>query len=355
MKKLFETSKFNNIETRNRFMRSGTWVALAKDGFVTEELVNYYTKLANADLGMVTIGYAQVNEFEKANHNMIGLYDDKFIEGLKTLVKPFKESNTPVGIQLAMGGAQISNTVDIDWKIKAPSPVEMRHRDSFGNKKTYHVEEMTHDEIKQSIEDFANAALRVKKAGFDYVQLHAGHGYFLSSWLNNEKNTRDDEYGEDKTKYIIDLYKAVKAKVGDDYPITIKINSEEKVEDFSNHDLILELCIQLDKLGISLIDVSGNMPSRIKLNNTNQSYFKEFAKTLVQNVDCAVALTGGNKSFNLIEEVLNYTNVDFIGLSRTLVSESDLILKWQEDETYEPRCISCNHCHKYVNLCVFDK
>ncbi len=356
MKKMFDNVEIGNFNLRNRFLRSGTWIAKADaEGYVTDELVNYYTKLANANLGMVTVGYARINELEKANHNMIGLYDDKFIDGLKNLVAPFKKTNTPVGIQLAMGGSMISNTVDINWKLKSPSACEMRHRDQFGNKMTYLVEEMSVDEIKITIEEFANAALRVRQAGFDYVQLHAGHGYFISSWLNDAKNQREDEYGQDKTKYIVDLFKAVKQKVGDDFPIAIKLNSEEKIGDHSNHDLVLSLCKQLDELGIFLIEVSGNAPSRMKLDVASESYFKEFAKKLNEEVSCLTALTGGNKTFENMQDVLNYTDCDLIGLSRTLISELDLISRWEEDTTYAPRCLSCNHCHRVVNTCVFDK
>ncbi len=355
---LFESGKIGNLKLKNRFIRSGTWTALAsEDGYVTEDLLSYYKKLAAGNLGMVVVGYARILEDERANNNMLALYDDKFIPGLRKLTQMFHEHGSMVGIQLAIGGTQIHYKGDVKWKIYAPSARKLETRvDSFGNELAYHANEMSKQEIEFIIEKYAKAAKRVKDSGFDMVQIHAGHGYFASQWMNPQLNQRTDEYGLDRSKFIVDLYKAIRANVGDDFTVAIKINSEENIGDFSNHQAMLQLCQKLDQLGIDLIEVSGAFPSRNKIKTTaEESYFATFAGLLSKSVNCATMLTGGNKTFNNIEYTLKDSGVDFIGLSRTLVSESNLIDKWQQDEQYQPRCISCNHCHRVVNTCVFDK
>ncbi len=358
MKKLFDEVQFKDLTLKNRFFRSGTWIAKAEEtGFLTDEFYEYYTKLASqSNLGFATVGYARVLENEKANAGMVGLWDDKFIDGLKKLTDIFHKNNVPVGIQLAMGGSQVHYRGKIEWKVLAPTAVDLYpRRDEFGNKIVYKANEITVEEIKEVIEAFANASLRVKKAGFDMVQLHAGHGYFLSQWMNKEINTREDEYGKDRTKFIIELYDAVREKVGDDFKVGIKLNSEEKAGDHSNHIDMLNLCKELDKRGIDLIEVSGNMPSRPKVATVEEeSFFKDFATKLTKEVSAKVMLTGGNKTFKNIEKVLQETDVDFIGLSRPLISEVDLIKKWEKDNDYKTRCVSCNYCHKDTNKCVFD-
>lgn len=355
MKKLFETVKFKNMELKNRFFRSGTWICQAnEDGTLKKEFFEYYNNLAKADIGLVTLGYARVDENEKANAGMTGLFDDKFIDDLKLITDEFHKHGSKVGIQLAMGGAQVHYRGDITWKILAPSVVNVYPRkDAYGNKIVYLANEITKEEIKEVIEKFASAALRVKKAGFDMVQLHCGHGYFLSSWMDPKINKREDEYGQNRGLFLIELYEAVRNAVGEDFAIGVKINSEEEINDYSNYDAMLELCNELDKRGIDLIEVSGTVPSRTKKMNEEESYFRNFAEKL--NVNAMIVLTGGNKSFKNLEKLVNETEIDLIGLSRPLIAEMDLISKWKNDGDYVAKCVSCNHCHKVVNTCVFNK
>ncbi len=360
MKKLFDKVTFKDIELKNRFFRSGTWISKAnEDGTLTKDFFEYYKNLAEAELGFVTLGYARVCEEDKANNGMTGLWDDKFIPDLKIVTDEFHKHNTFVAIQLAMGGTQVHYTGDITWKLLAPSKTELHPRlDSYGNKAVYTANEITKAEIDTVINKFAEAALRVKQAGFDMVQLHCGHGYFLSSWMNPEVNVREDEYGgstENRARFLIELYEAVRTKVGNDFKVGVKINSEEHESDFSNHNDMLYLCSELDKRGIDLIEVSGNNPSRTKVTLETESYYKEFAKKLKKEVNAIIVLTGGNKTFNNLEKMLNETDIDLIGLSRPLIAEIDLVKKWQKDSGHKAKCISCNYCHKVVNTCVFNK
>ncbi len=360
MKKLFDVVQFNDLKLKNRFFRSGTWICEAnEDGTLKQEFFDYYKNLADANLGFVTLGYARVCEEEKANAGMTGLWDDKFIDDLKKVTDEFHKNQTYVGIQLAMGGPQVHYFGDITWKILAPSAVDLHPRkDKYGNKVVYKANEITVEEIKEVIQKFAKAALRVKKAGFDMVQLHCGHGYFLSSWMNENINTRNDMYGgsiENRSRFLIELYEEVRKTVGKDFKIGVKVNSEEEVGDHSNHEAMLYLCKELDKRNIDLIEVSGNFPSRMKIDINNESYFKDFAKKLKNQVNALIVLTGGNKTFSNIESVLNETNIDLIGLSRPLIAEIDLVKTWEENKNHISKCVSCNHCHKVINTCVFNK
>ncbi len=360
MKKLFDTFNYKKLTFKNRFFRSGTWICQAnEDGTLKPEFMDYYSNLAKQNLGCVIFGYARVDSTEKANSGMTGLWDDKFILELKKLTDEYHKNNTIVGIQLAMGGAQIHYSGDIEWKILSPSKVMLPARtDKFGNEVVYTANEISKDEINTTIENFTNAAVRVKEAGFDMVQLHCGHGYFLSSWMNPDQNKRTDEYGgsvEKRSKYIIELYKSVRNAVGDDFSIGVKINSEERIGDYSNHESMLYLCKELDKLKVDLIEISGFFPSRTKKTNPSGPYFKDFASKLTKEVNALVVLTGGNKYYDESLKVLNETQIDFIGLSRPLIAEIDLVKKWEENPEHKSICISCNHCHKVINKCVFDK
>ncbi len=354
MSKLLEATNINGLDLSNRFVRSGTWMALAEEtGELTPELKAKYTELAEAGLGMVICGYARVNEFEKANNRMIGMYSDEVANTYKELTDVFKANNTPVGIQIAMGGSQIHYQGDVTWPIFAPSPIDIKRKDASQNEVTYHVKEMSQEEIKAVIADFVAAAVRVKQVGFDLVQIHAGHGYFISQWMNPELNYREDEYGQDRGLFVKELYSAIREAVGTEMKIGIKLNSEESMGDHSNFEAMLKLCEELDQAGIDLIEVSGAAPSRSKKHG--ERYFEEFATELTKVVNCKTMLTGGNRTFAELEDFVTKTKVDYVGMSRPLISEPDLIRKWKNDPEYKSRCISCNHCHRKVYTCVFDK
>lgn len=356
MSNLFEQANIGNKQLRNRFIRSGTWMRkAADDGALTPELIAEYRKLTEGNLGMVIAGYARVNSKERANNKMIGMYDDKFIPELQAFTQMFHDNGTLVGIQIAMGGTQVHYQGKVDWDIMSPSPAVVTRVDEEQNEYTITVDEMNQEQIDAVIADYVSAARRVKAANFDLVQLHAAHGYFLSQWMNPKLNRRTDEYGTDPSKFIVELYQAVRSEVGADFPIGIKINSEEKIGDDSNHQAILDLCIKLDKLGIDLIEVSGCAPSRTRITPDTESYFADFARKLTPKVNCPVMLTGGNKTLSKLEELADSADIDFIGLSRPLVSEPDLVQKWAENPEYQSRCLSCNHCHRQTYLCVFDK
>ncbi len=354
MSKLFESTDLNGLKLENRFVRSGTWMALAEEtGEMTPELLAKYTELAEANIGMVICGYARVDQDERANNRMIGMFSDEVASTYKNLIKVFKANNTPVGIQLAMGGTQVHYQGDVTWPIYAPSPTEMTRQDASGNEVTYKVKEMSKEEIKNVIEKFADAALHVKELGFDLVQIHAGHGYFLSQWMNPSLNVREDEYGQDRGLFVKELYKAIRVAVGSDMKVAIKLNSEEEIGNHDNFDSMLKLCTELDNMGIDLIEVSGCAPSRNK--RQGESYFSDFTTKLANLVNCKTMITGGNRTFKGLEQLVETSKVDYIGLSRPLISEPNLIKKWQVDQDYKSRCISCNYCHRQVYTCVFDK
>ncbi len=356
MSKLFKSKTIASLPVRNCFVRSGTWTELAtEDGQLTPQLMQKYKDLAEGELGLVIAGYARVNSKERANNRMIGMYDDKFIVPLQGFTKMFHENNTPIGIQLAMGGTQIHYNGEVDWDVMSPSESKVVYRDENNKQHEFNVDEMSIADIKSVISDFVQAGMRVKQSGFDLVQIHAGHGYFVSQWMNPKKNRRTDEYGINPSKFIIELYDEMRNALGDEYPIAIKINSEENIGDDSNHEAMLNLCIELDKRGINMIEVSGCAPSRNKINLDTESYFSAFAGKLKSVVATDVVLTGGNKTLSNIEKVVELTKVDGIGLSRTLVSESNLVAKWKQNPNYKSRCISCNHCHRKTYVCVFDK
>ena len=230
--------------------------------------------------------------------------------------------------------------------------------------------EATKADIKVIVAKFGDAAVRVKKAGFDAVEIHAAHGYLLSQFLTPYYNRRTDEYGGDihnRARIIYEVIAEIRKRVGRSYPIMIKINFDDfmdKNQGLSQEESI-EVFKRIDKLGIDMIEPSavnlssgeGKVPFLKGINTVDkQSYFKEVVMNIASVVNAKVILVGGNKNMDLMNEILNTTKIQYFSLSRTLLCEPDLINKWADNKDYKPKCVSCNKCWDEIpNSCIFNR
>jgi 2,4-dienoyl-CoA reductase-like NADH-dependent reductase (Old Yellow Enzyme family) len=231
--------------------------------------------------------------------------------------------------------------------------------------------EMSRDDIKTLVTEFALAAGRVKAAGFDGVELHCAHSYLLSQFLTPYFNRRSDEYGgsiENRGRIVFEVLEAVRKEVGPDYPVFIKMHcTDDWGENGLTEDESLYVALELEKRGITGIEFSGgnmdakNYPNKGPgrgniLKAEKQSYFAKATAKIADKLKVPVISVGGHRSPEMMEELLNDTEIQYFSLSRVLHSEADLINRWKEDKTRKPRCISCNKCwHKNGNICILTR
>lgn len=351
---LFETCSIGNMELKNRFVRSATWEGMAEeDGTVTDELVALYRDLGKGKIGLVIASYAFVDPRGRCNPGMIGIDKDSLIPGLKRLTDAIHDEGGKIIAQIAHGGAQVGvipGKDGTDTALKSEAPSEVADRSSGKA-----PEEMDHEAIARVVKAFADAARRAKESGFDGVQLHSAHGYLLSQFLSPHSNVRMDEYGgsiENRARFVFEVYDAVREEMGPDYPILVKINSEDFQETGLNADDSMWVCEQLSKKGIAAIELSGGTPSagrngpvRMKiLSEEQEAYFKEHAKRTVGRVDCPLILVGGVRSLDVMEELYTEGAAQFFSMSRPFISEPDLVKRWISGNTRKARCASCNKC-----------
>lgn len=357
MKALFDQTQFAGIKLKNRFFRSATYDGLADErGYMTEELFQAYENLAKGGVGTIITGLTSITDIEQPIPRQMAIYNDLFIDGYRKLTEMSHRYNANIILQIGCLGSQTSSG-KVMW---GPSSVE-----DFGYKTT--PDEMTPQEILLVQSAFADAALRAKKAGFDGVQMHVAHGFLLSKFLTPYYNRRTDGYGgriENRARMVMETYKAIREKVGTDYPVLIKINCE----DFMTQGLTFEeckyVCQKLVELGVNAIEVSGGSfssrrnegPSR-KIALEQESYFKPYAAEIAQEINVPVILVGGNREFELMKGILNQTPIEYFALSRPLIRESDLINRWQSGNLDCAKCISCNKCfgRRDGTSCVFNR
>ncbi|MDK2586138.1 NADH:flavin oxidoreductase [Romboutsia sedimentorum] len=357
MKNFFDKTKILNMNMKNRFFRSAVWENLADDkGHLTEKLKLVYENLSKGGVGTIITGYAFVRENEQPNPGMMGIYDDSFIEEYKELTDIVHTNKSNIIMQIVYGGFMTSFNVE-KRTIWGPSTMKCETTGAM-------AKEMSKEEIKNLIIDFANAALRAKKAGFDGVQIHAAHGYLLSQFLSPYYNKREDEYGgdiENRGRIIFEIYEVIRELVGKDFPIFIKLNSEDGIKEggLTREDSIY-VAKKLADLGIDAIEVSGGNGAikevrenglgsgrnNIAKSKQNESYFKEYATQLAKQINIPVILVGGNRHLDIMHDLLNNTDIQYFSLARPLICEPDLINKWILGDIKSPKCVSCGKCYK---------
>lgn len=351
MSKLFESTEINSMTLKNRFVRSATWEGMAlKDGSCTPKLTELMAKLARGGVGLIITGHAHIDPAGQASPFQTGIFDDRHITGLKEVTDAVHKEDGNITIQIAHAGCQaISKLTGVEPA--GPSVLEINGKPL--------CREMTVQEIKETIAKFAEAAGRAKKAGFDGIQLHGAHSYLLNQFLSPFYNKRTDEYGgslEHRTRFAIESYRAVRNAVGSEFPVMIKLNSEDFLDNGFTIDEMIKTAGMLQREGIDAIELSGGtiqsgrnlMPVRPgKLDSEEKEvYYRNAAARYKEKITVPLMLIGGIRSFTVAEQLVNDGITDYISLSRPLIREPDLINRWQSGDHSKSECRSDNACFK---------
>ena len=352
------------FRAKNRLIRSATWDGLADDdGRVTDKMMAFYLALAEGGVGTVVTGLAYAEREDQPSRNMLGFADDEQAESCRRLCAMMHDYDCRIVCQLA-GGGNLTNYNVENRRVYSPS--------SHPDDSVYTgAEEMTVEEIQTFIRHYAEAAVRIRDAGFDAVQLHGAHGYLISQFLTPRFNQRTDEYGgslENRARFLLEVYDATRAAVGEDYPIWIKINCDDFLpENGFTFAESRQVCRWLTGRGIDLIEVSGGHanassitsgPIRATRGRLDEGFFLEETTVLSKENDVPFAAVGGYRSFSVMEDVLTKTPVRMISMSRALICEPDLPNRLYYGVQDAAHCFSCTdlNCLKiYGGLCRYEK
>lgn len=314
-KTLFDETSIGPMQMKNRFVRASVSDP-TPNGKVTDKLLNLYESLAKGGVGTILTGYTVVGRNEK-NMNILAMYDGTFIEGGRRLTDLVHSHGSNILMQLVSVGSGYSSRTAPDGELMGASAVKNLHTGIT-------PKEMTEEDIRNTINEFAAAALRAKQAGFDGVEIHACHGYLLHQFATPYYNRRTDNYGgsrENRYRLTIEVYEAIRRAVGEDFPVWIKVQSEDHFEQGVTHEDCLYLCRELAKRRIDAIEVSGPF-TEYKMNTT---YFKEMADKIARETSVPVIVTGGNRIYEEMEKMINETAIDYVGMARPLMTQPDLI------------------------------
>ena len=342
MRKLFEETVLGGIKVKNRLVRSATFEYSADQGRYDNRMREIYTALAEGGVGTIITGMTGVDENSCVIDSMVRAYDPSFQDGLRELAELAHKHNCALVVQLANCGAKVART-DAGLPPVAPSKLPDKN-----------WRELSKEGIADLAESFASAAAKCKEAGADGVQIHAAHGYLLSQFLSPIYNKRQDEYGgeiDGRARAVFEVYEAVRKAVGRDYPVWIKINSQDGEEGGITLEECMFVCKKLSDMGLDAAEISGGIamskrsaPARRVSKQEDEAHFLPEALKIAENVSADVISVGGHRSPERMEEAINEGEVKAISLCRPLICEPDIVSRWASGDYAKPKCISCNKC-----------
>jgi 2,4-dienoyl-CoA reductase-like NADH-dependent reductase (Old Yellow Enzyme family) len=331
MPQLFEQSNIKAMVMSNRFVRSATWEGLAADdGACTPRLIELMARLAEGGVGLIITGHTYVRQDGQHSPCQLGIYKDELIPGLQAMTETVHEKNGKIALQLGYGGAYLSKS---------------------------RVRRMTIEDIQELVNAYSLAAIRAQKAGFDGIQIFAAHGFFLSQLLCPRYNDRTDAYGgniQNRARALLEILESIRNAVGQDYPILVKLNCQDFVENGLSLEESIQVASMLEEAGIDAIELSGGllnnpniMQSKIDT-DTTEVYFQKEARTFKEEINVPLILVGGIRSFAVARRLIDGGFADYISMSRPFIRDPELIIRWKAGEQLEAECISCNNCFEQI-------
>jgi 2,4-dienoyl-CoA reductase (NADPH2) len=338
---LFDPVTVNRLEIKNRIYMPAMHLGMAVDFQVTDQIVEFYAERARGGVGMICAGYATVDELSGNTQN-IGAHSDAFIPGLKRLSEAIKQNGSRSVLQINHAG-RYNFSFFLDGKQPvAPSAIASRM-----TREVPHA--LTVDEIQEVIQSFADAADRVKKAGFDAVEILSGTGYLISEFLSPLTNERTDAYGgplENRMRFGLEVVDAIRKQVGPDFPVLVRMNGNDFMPGGNGREELRAyakevsakgradaLCVNVGWHEARVPQITAAVP---------KGAFAYLSRGIKEVVDVPVIASHRINDPKTARELIADGMCDMVAMGRSLIADPELPEKAKEGREEEIlHCIAC--------------
>lgn len=331
---MFSGFKIGAKTAKNRIVRSATNDHLGNpDGSVSDAEIEMYDTLARNDIGTIITGHISVSpELDlRADEVQLSIGDDRYIYGLRRIPRRIHEYNALAIAQLSLAGPKGLHPFDFN--------------------------QLTTEEMEQIRDWFIVGAKRAKDAGFDGVQVHLAHWYFLQAVMNIDINKRTDKYGDSTENCLrlpMEIMRGIREECGDDFIVMAKMNAHNTLSGEGDSELLAFYASSLWNAGVDMVELSGTDFNH-KDRKADLYYIEEARRLKEAHPEIVMSLVGGIFSKDTIAKALEVT--EFASLSRTLLTQPDFITRMKAGEESKSRCIHCNKCFEIFatkyERCVF--
>lgn len=316
-------------KVKNRLAKSAMSENMAVHNLPDEKLARLYETWGDGEIGLIITGNVMVDGDELGEPNNVVLENDKHLDLFRRWTSAAKKHGSQIWAQINHPGRQAPSA--ISRVTVAPSAIKLK----VGNLAFREPHALTDFEIRGIIQKFARTAELCKQAGFDGVQIHGAHGYLVSQFLSPLSNVRHDDWGgsvENRMLFPIEIVRALRAAVGEKFPIGIKMNSADfQRGGFAEEDSIV-VAKALEKEGIDLLEISGGSYESSVMTGkgisestaAREAYFLPFAEKIRKAVKVPLMLTGGFRSTAAMNAAVESGAIDVVGIARPLAMEPAL-------------------------------
>jgi 2,4-dienoyl-CoA reductase-like NADH-dependent reductase (Old Yellow Enzyme family)/thioredoxin reductase len=337
---LFSPIKIGNMTSKNRLLMSAMSINFGVDEqcCVTDQLVEYFIQRAKGGVGMMLVGGGSIHPGGQELPDLPQMYNDECIPALKDMVQRVKRYDTLFGVQLLHGGRQ-SYLPEKVAPSPIPAPAVVKGE----------VRALEIHEIKELVSCFGDSARRCRTAGFDFIELHGAHGYLINQFMAPNSNIRTDKYGgsfENRTRFLFEIIEDIQAKTGKDFPIGIRINGNDYIENGWELEEAVRLAPLLEKAGAVYVHVSGGVYGSTELTipsmYTPHGCFVHLAEEVKKHVDIPVITVGRIKYPDHAEKIIQEGKADMVSMGRSFLADPYYPEKARKGEFSRIRpCIGC--------------
>lgn len=320
MKNLLTPLESKKINLHNRLIMPPMATSKAEeDGSINQEILDYYDEKSRGGyVSLFIIEHAFVTQQGKASAGQISVASDDKIDGLRKIADIIHKNGSKAIMQINHAGSSTTTEVT-GLETVAPSDIV---DPELGNV----CRKLEKSEIKIIVDQFKQAAIRVKKAGFDGVEIHSAHGYLLNEFFSPLTNKRTDKYGGGVLERItihLEIIEAIRDAVGEDFPVLIRLGASDYKDDGSNIEDGKIASVELEKAGIDILDISGGIFGYNIEGLEGQGFLSPLTAAIKEVVDIPVILTGGVTEAEAASELISTNKADLVGVGRAIYRDSN--------------------------------
>lgn len=322
MSNMFSPYSIKNLTIKNRIVMPPMcqYSVDKEDGVPNDWHSVHYVSRAVGGAGLIILEMTSVTPEGRITNRDLGLWSDEQIPHYQRLVSQIKKYDAKVGIQIAHAGRKAE---DANQPVGASDiPVEVLPEETI-NGELKQPRALTTQEVKETIQQFKNAAERAVKAGFDTIELHGAHGYLLHQFMSPSINNRMDEYGQDLALFGEEVVKAVKSVIPSEMPLIMRLSAIEYIDGGYNLPHAINMAKRFKAAGVDVFHVSSGgegLPGKLKPKNT-PGYQVPFAREFKNQLGLPVIAVGKLSDPDLAEATISNGDAELIAIARGMLND----------------------------------
>ena len=343
-KRLFEPIVVGRMELKNRLVMAPVTDNYAVNYYVTDRMVRFYAERAKGGAGLITIGYFTPNI--PSNPLGLGLFDGRFVTGLRRLTDAVHAAGAKVEIQL---GLEEHVTWDKGESFELVGPANVIKRSKPG---AIVPRPLTMEEIEQLVDEFGEAVRRAREGGFDSVQFLGSAGYILAQFLSPLTNRRTDRYGgslENRARLFLEIIESSRKKAGRDFTLTARLSGEQFMDGGYTLEETKKVAVLLERAGIDAINVTTgwhDSPQPFIVASVPRGRWVYLAEAVKKVVNVPVITGTRIHDPHFAEQILAEGRADMVYMARPLIADPELPNKAREGRFDEiVPCTACCLCY----------